>query len=66
MNGFWRQLTSFFSGKCVYYDCCVLYRVDSEACNHDMGSWCGACRSFDEIGEKCAHYRKERDKDDRK
>lgn len=56
MNTFWRRLTSFFNGKCLYYDNCALYQLDSWACNKDMGYRCGACRIFDEQGDQCIHY----------
>jgi hypothetical protein len=58
MNSFWRQLKSFFSGKCLYFDHCDLYQADAFVCNKDSGSWCGACRTFDEIGDRSDHYRK--------
>jgi len=50
----WRQL---FSNKCAFCDHCFLYRADHFTCNHEAGSWCGACRTFEEKGEECEHYR---------
>lgn len=58
MNQWWRSILSFFTGKCLYYDHCSLYQSNSVSCNEETGSYCGACRMFDELGESCKHYKK--------
>ena len=54
----WRCL---FSDRCCYWDHCRLYQRDHFTCNHEKGSWCGACRMFDELDDDCRHY-KEKEK----
>lgn len=49
----WRYL---FSRKCPYHDCCSIYKIGHFACDEKTGSWCGVCRSFDNVGKDCTHY----------
>lgn len=57
MISFWKHFESFFTGKCLYYSYCSLYRKDSITCNQDVGLGCGACRNFDEVGKASKNYK---------